>query len=78
MLSTWRDFIIRDAVPISVQSHGSVIVSSPCSISMLSAAIGVSNPLWIEKALISVSNSLSAQFKANSICSVWYVTHTPY
>lgn len=30
------------------------------------------------KALFSVSNSLSAQLKANSICSIWYVPHTPY
>ena len=78
MLSTWRNFIIRDAVPISVSSHGSVLVSSPCSVFVLSAAIGVSNPLWIEKTFISVSKSLSAQFKANSICSVRYVTRTPY
>lgn len=30
------------------------------------------------KALLSVSNSMSAQLKANSICSIWYVPHTVY
>lgn len=36
------------AVPISVQSRGSVFVSYSCSISLLSIVIGVSDPLKIE------------------------------
>lgn len=82
MLSSWCDFIVTDAssiaVPISVSSHVFVFECLPHSVFMSSVLNGASHTTDGDKHKVSVSLSfsLSAPFKANSIYSVWYGPHT--